>query len=123
EEMTELETLFYEHIRVYNSYWRMDPEFDRTNVLAAAPHLPCPHVDRKMLVRLSRIAIESGFPTPAKKPLDLEFDSEEFLQPLVEQGLAISHTQNRTLRLLGLDVRGPGGGQWQLMIRDQQVLG
>ena len=40
DDLSEIEALFYEHIRVYNSYWRMDPEFDRTNVLQAA--LTCP---------------------------------------------------------------------------------
>ncbi len=123
DDLTELESLFYEHIRVYNSYWKMDPEFDRTNVLAAAPHLVCPHVDRRMLTRLSRIAIDAGFPTPAKKPLDLDFDSEEFLQPLIEQGRQISPTDDASQRLLGLDVRGPGGGQWQLIVSDRHVLG
>src|SRR6185369_3339458 len=36
---SEAEALFYEHIRVYNSYWKMDPIFDRTNTEKAAPHL------------------------------------------------------------------------------------
>jgi thioester reductase-like protein len=123
ENLNELERLFYEHIRVYNSYWRMDPEFDRTNVLAAASHLPCPHVDRSMLLRLSRIAIDSGFPTPGKKPLELEFDAEEYLQPLIEQGRAIALSPDAPQRLLGLDVRGPGGGRWQLIVRNRHVLG
>lgn len=123
DDLTELESLFYEHIRVYNSYWRMDPEFDRTNVLAAAPHLPCPHVDRELLARLSRVAIEAGFPTPGKKPLELDFDVDEFLQPLVEQGRQMNWSDPQSQRLMGLDVRGPGGGQWQLIFRDRQVLG
>jgi nucleoside-diphosphate-sugar epimerase len=123
DDLTEIESLFYEHIRVYNSYWRMDPEFDRTNVLAAAPHLRCPHVDREMLVRLSRVAIESGFPTPGKKPLELDFDADEFLQPLLEQGRQRNWMQEPSQRLLGLDIRGPGGGQWQLIVRNHQVLG
>jgi len=123
DDLSELEALFYDHIRIYNSYWRMDPEFDRTNVLAAAPHLPCPAVDRNMLVRLARVAIEADFPTPAKKPLDLEFDADEYLQPLQEQARGLHWNNEASQRLLGLDVRGPGGGQWQLIVRDQQVLG
>lgn len=123
DDLTELESLFYEHIRVYNSYWRMDPDFDRANVVAAAPHLPCPAVDRSLLMRLARVAIESGFPTPPKKPLELEFDADEYLQPLVEQGREVRWDGEESQRLLGLDVRGPGGGQWQLIVRDKQVLG
>jgi len=58
---TELEEFFYEHIRVYDSYWRNDPTFDATNTLKAAPHLPCPHIDYKKLLFLARHAIEMNF--------------------------------------------------------------
>ncbi|HTN04680.1 MAG TPA: SDR family oxidoreductase, partial [Planctomycetaceae bacterium] len=39
ENLSDAEAVFYDHIRVYDSYWRMDPEFDRTNTEAAAPHM------------------------------------------------------------------------------------
>ena len=58
--LNEPEALFHEHIKIYNSYWRMDPEFDRTNVETMLPHLPCPHVDRALLLKLSRAAIDAG---------------------------------------------------------------
>lgn len=61
EDPGEVERLFYEHIRIYNSYWRDDPTFDRTNTMTAAGHLPCPHVDRDMLLRLSQAAIDMNF--------------------------------------------------------------
>lgn len=53
--------LFFKHMEVYHSYWKDDPEFDSTNTIAAVPDLPCPHVDRAMLVRLARIAIDRRF--------------------------------------------------------------
>ena len=40
---------------------RDDPQFDATNTHRAAPHLPCPHIDREMLARLSRKALEMRF--------------------------------------------------------------
>ena len=58
---TEIEQLFYEHIRVYNSYWRDDPEFDLTNTHEAAPHLPCPAIDKDMLLRLAQAAVQMDF--------------------------------------------------------------
>ena len=61
ENPTEVEKLFYEQIRVYDSYWRDDPRFDASNTHAAAPHLPCPDVDHGMLVKMSTAAIEMGF--------------------------------------------------------------
>ncbi len=119
---SEAEALFYEHIRVYNSYWKMDPIFDRTNTEAAAPHLPCPHVDRDLLYKLSRIVIENDFPGPSKRPLVPEFDVESHLQPLIDQ-VSSSRLRSTDERLLGLDVRGHGGGQWQLIVRGDQIVG
>lgn len=58
---SETEALFFDYMKVYESYWRDDPVFDATNTHAAAPHLPCPHVDRKMLLRMAKVAIDSRF--------------------------------------------------------------
>jgi len=61
DDPTEVEQLFYEHIRVYNSYWRDDPRFDSTNTRTAAPHLPCPKVDFDRLLMMANRAIEMDF--------------------------------------------------------------
>ncbi len=61
EAATEAEEMFYHHVQVYQSYWRDDPVFDDTNIRRALPDLPCPHVDRPMLQRLSRVAIQNRF--------------------------------------------------------------
>jgi len=61
KDSSENEDMFFQHMEVYNSYWRDDPQFDTTNTLAAAPHLPCPIVDRTMLRHLTRIAIQNKF--------------------------------------------------------------
>lgn len=58
---TEMQQLFLKHMEVYHSYWKDDPEFDASNTIAALPHLPCPLVDRKMLLKLAKTAIERGF--------------------------------------------------------------
>jgi thioester reductase-like protein len=57
----EAEDVFHEHMEVYASYWRDDPDFDSGNTQRALPDLPCPHVDRRMLRHLSRVAIENRF--------------------------------------------------------------
>ena len=119
---SEAEALFYEHIRVYNSYWKTDPTFDRTNTEQAAPHLPCPHVDRDLLYKLSLIVIANDFPGPSKRPMLPEFDVESHLQTLIEQ-LADEAVQTSDERLLGLNVIGHGGGQWQLIVRGDRVIG
>ena len=118
---SESEMLFYEHIRVYNSYWKMDPEFDTSNTDLAAPHLPCPHVNRDLLLKLSRIVIDNGFPTPSKKAIQPDFDAETYLQPLIDQaGCAVLSDTDE--RLLGLEITGHGGGQWQLIVRGEELI-
>jgi thioester reductase-like protein len=52
---------FVSQSRVYRSYWRDDPLFDRTHTEAAAPQLPCPNVDYDMLLRMARFAISTDF--------------------------------------------------------------
>ncbi|MGZ0173625.1 MAG: SDR family oxidoreductase [Planctomycetales bacterium] len=61
DDPSEIEQLFYEHIRVYNSYWRDDPKFDGTNTRNAAPHLPCPTIDFEMLLMMANKAIQMDF--------------------------------------------------------------
>ncbi|RLS43021.1 MAG: NAD-dependent epimerase/dehydratase family protein [Planctomycetota bacterium] len=58
---SENEEVFFQHMEVYNSYWRDDPQYDTTNTRTAAPHLPCPIVDRTLLRHLTRVAIENKF--------------------------------------------------------------
>lgn len=66
----ELASAFYEQMRIYATYWRNDPTFDRTNLLAALPDLPCPVLDHDRLLMLAETAIRMNFkyrdPRPAK---------------------------------------------------------
>ncbi|MFP6766285.1 MAG: SDR family oxidoreductase [Planctomycetaceae bacterium] len=70
EDPNEVEQLFYEHFKVYDSYWRDDPTFDSSQTIAACPHLPCPLVDQEMLLMMARAAIDMDFrwkDAPVKK--------------------------------------------------------
>lgn len=122
DNLTEPERFFYDHIRVYNSYWRDDPMFDRANTLAAAPHLPCPRVDRDLLMKLSRAVIEANFSTPRAKAVEPDFDAQAHLQPLLGAGTQLSSSDEPD-HIWGLNITGHGGGQWQLLARDGQLLG
>jgi hypothetical protein len=53
--------MFVQQAEIYRSYWRDDPQFDRTHTNAAAGHLPCPPVDHDMLLRMARFAIGTNF--------------------------------------------------------------
>ncbi len=42
KDSSENEDMFFQHMEVYNSYWRDDPQFDTTNTLAALRTCPAP---------------------------------------------------------------------------------
>ena len=120
EHMTEYERLFFDHLQVYNSYWRDDPEFDASNTIAAAPHLPCPHIDRAMLLKLSQWAIDTNFGGGRTKQVEPEFDAHRYLEHLLLAGH--DDTSRAAFRLLGLQVDGHGGGQWHLILKDGTIV-
>jgi thioester reductase-like protein len=55
--LNELEEVFYEYVARYEPYWSQEPTFDCGNTRAAAPHLPCPVIDRDCLHRLIDFAV------------------------------------------------------------------
>ena len=61
EDPTFIERLFYENLQTYKTYWRDDPEFDSSNTLLAAPHLPCPEITPELLKHLGMTATKMGF--------------------------------------------------------------
>lgn len=71
---------FFSEMAVYRAYWRNDPEFDDTNTVAAAPHLPCPEFDDGKLLRLSKYAIEHNFGKMRSPRVKLDFDVHEHFE-------------------------------------------
>ena len=59
------EEWFFKHyaneVQIYRAYLQDDPLFDSTNTQTAAPHLPCPMMDRELMLFLARYAILSRF--------------------------------------------------------------
>jgi thioester reductase-like protein len=58
EHWTELEESWHAMVMPYQQYWNPDLDFDKRNLQAAAPHLPCPRIDRDLLDRLVQYAIQ-----------------------------------------------------------------
>ncbi|HEY3964122.1 MAG TPA: SDR family oxidoreductase [Planctomycetaceae bacterium] len=118
--LTEYEQLFCELISVYNSYWKDDPTFDSTNTRRAAPHLPCPHIDRKLLLRMADYAIRVKFTSPRAKAVEPPFDVAAALEPLVEAASTESTPEGGNF--IGLRVTGHGGGDWTILVSDGEVV-
>jgi hypothetical protein len=109
--LTENEALFAQLIQVYASYWKDDPIFDTTNTDRAAPHLPCPHMNRKVLLMMARHAVSINFTTPRDRPVPPTFDTHAWLEPLCEA----HHSAQPSLEpKVALRVVGHGGGDWTL---------
>ena len=106
----------------YKAYWRDDPVFDATNTQAHAPHLPCPTLDRGVLLMLCRFAIENNFwssPLPDAPP---QFDVLSFLQLRLRRTAPADYLRREPETTMNLTVNGPGGGEWRLRFDGQQCL-
>jgi thioester reductase-like protein len=58
-------------VQIYRAYLQDDPQFDSSNTQSAAPHLPCPIMNRDLMLFLARYAILSRFGRRKVKPGDL----------------------------------------------------
>jgi thioester reductase-like protein len=113
------EQMFRSQVEIYRPYWRDDPQFDRTHALAAAGHLPCPRVDHDMLVRMARFAIQTHFGRKMPRTRLPLCD----VRGHVQRRFASSDAEAANgLLHLGLQVSGPGGGEWKLLARDGRVI-
>jgi thioester reductase-like protein len=116
-----LEQTFVDQMGTYRAYWRDDPEFDCRNTLEAAPEWPCPLVDRDMLLRTAGFAYRTNFGWPRPRPLQASFDVLEHLNGVVPVHLQNGHDY-RQVRLIGVQVNGPGGGQWTLAVQQGRAV-
>lgn len=114
-ELAEMQQTFMSQMDVYRAYWRDDPEFDCQATLAAAPHLPCPEVDQEMLVRTSLYALQTNFGWPKPPVVPPEFDVAAHLGSVLPAVPECSGVGARLIHV-GLQVNGPGGGQWTLLV-------
>jgi thioester reductase-like protein len=111
-----LEKTFVGQMETYRAYWRDDPQFDCRNTLEAAPEWPCPLVDRDMLLRTACFAYRTNFGWPRPRPRRASFDVLEHLTGVMPVNLQNGY-DCRQVRLIGVQVNGPGGGQWTLTVQ------
>jgi hypothetical protein len=118
-ELAEMQETFADQMGAYRAYWRDDPEFDQTNTLRAAPHLPLCEVGFEMLLRMANYALAANFGWPRPQPLRPRFDVAEYLG----RGVPVEVSANGQVGVkVGLQVNGPGGGQWTLAVDGRRVV-
>jgi len=118
-EGAKIEETFVDQMGAYQAYWRDDPEFDLTNTLRAASHLPCPEIDFAMLMRMAEFALETNFGWPRPRPERPKLDVAECLGSTLPVG--VSSNGNGAIKV-ALQVNGPGGGQWTLAVDGRRAV-
>jgi len=120
---TGMERDAYENSGMYRAYEASDPLFDITNLQEFAGHLPCPEIDEAMLHRFMKFGEEDRWGKRRQPEPTIAFSVAEFLQSWQ------AREAENTLRavaagehFVGLDVLGPGGGQWTLTIAGGRLV-
>jgi nucleoside-diphosphate-sugar epimerase len=111
---------FRQQIEIYSAYWRDDPQFDDTHRAAAAP-LACPEMDSAMLLKMAHYAIHSNFGKERSRRTRTEFDLHDYVHELPRHRKPLV-PDLRGNYCLGLDIHGPTGGQWKLLLRDGRLM-
>ncbi|MGA2796770.1 MAG: SDR family oxidoreductase [Thermoguttaceae bacterium] len=110
---------FRQQMEIYRAYWRDDPQFDDTNRAAAAP-LECPEMDAEMLLNLARYAIQSNFGKTQRQRIRPDFDIHDHMHKLPRHHMPMVPNLWGN-HCLGLDISGPAGGQWKLMLHNGRL--
>ena len=115
---TEFAERFFENARIYEAYETSDPRFDNRNLKRFAAHLKCPNVDQEMIMRFMEFGKKDNW---GKRPERLPNVAQWFhsqLDDLVRgaEQLDINRfaTKGASALRVGIDIHGPGGGQWKL---------
>lgn len=107
-----------DNITIYRSYDVSDPHFDMTNLETFLPGMPSPRIDQEMLHRYWRYGEGDRWGKRREKEAELLPDlSVELQQTLCDRAQSLPDDS-----ALGLDIRGPGGGQWSLTSRDGRLV-
>jgi thioester reductase-like protein len=113
------------HRTIYQPYETTDPFFDIANTQKFAADLPCPRIDEPMLHRFWRYGEEDRWGKRREPKAMVPFWVRDQLDCTVPR----THTDMRPVgadrtampRVVGLDISGPGGGQWQVVLRGNRV--
>ena len=109
---SEFAARFFENAGMYEAYETSDPEFDKSALIEVAGHLKCPAVNRDMVFRFMDFGSSDRWgkrkPKPPVVPL---WGADQHQEMLDAVGQLEELSQGA---VIGIDLRGPGGGQWQI---------
>lgn len=112
----------FENTSIYASYETSDPHFDKANVTKFAGHLVCPAIDKEMIFRFLEFGKSNNWgkakPQPPKVARWIESHLTEIALAAQKTMGVLGMSSAKKLFKIGLDIHGPGGGQWQLAAQD-----
>jgi thioester reductase-like protein len=112
-----LERLFLDNLEEYWPYLHGDPAFDSRRLRVMLPALPQVPIDRALVARLVEFAVADNWgrkrkaqaPSQANRIDCREYIEEIFPARARQSSLGLAASLEV---VVGIDVRGPGGGQW-----------
>ncbi|MCP4479014.1 MAG: SDR family oxidoreductase [Planctomycetaceae bacterium] len=119
---SELAEKLFENTSIYESYETSDPHFDKRNVSRFAGHLECPSIDQEMIFKLidfgkqNRWGKEKENAPKVVRWIESHLTEIALAAQKMMGALRISGTDR--IFKFGLDIHGPGGGQWQLLANE-----
>ena len=111
-EANRFEELILESSRMYDDYFTQDPNFDLTNLEHYISDYPCPKIDREMIFKFIEFGTRDRWGKRRGVAPEiacwfgeklLNVSQLDFLSPVKKA-------------FVGIDIHGPGGGQWQITI-------
>ena len=114
---------FFDNAKIYESYEESDPSFDNQNLKQFAGELPCPPIDQEMVFRFMDFGIADNW---GKKRTPSPEVACWFSEQLPSVTVSVEQLRQTLLNgsdsmKLGLDVQGPGGGQYQLSLDSENI--
>lgn len=110
---------FFENAKIYEAYETSDPRFDNRNLKKFAGQLPCPPVDRQMIIRFMEFGVADNWgKRKSKSPQVASWFSSQ-LDDVISGARSLDWgrflPEGQRILKVGFDVHGPGGSQWQLV--------
>ena len=115
QRISDMDQAAHENMTMYEAYETSDPLFDATNLKRFTQDLPCPLIDEAMLHRFWRYGEEDRWGKRKPPRANVDFWVHSHLEKVAAQNVSWNGSADKGAEWeIGLDILGPGGGQWQL---------
>ena len=111
---TVAEKAYQSHLKPYSAYEHTDPKFDAINLEQFAGNPPCPEISPSMVHRYLKFGAEDRWGKRPPSSPQVTVWAEDLLRQAIQDAGSTWSPPNNVAGKLGLNVVGPGGGQWRL---------